>query len=75
MPLTYKKLKQILDDYGFILHVQHGSHRKSMRNWKVVLPPEHKELRPWTALSILKMIADVVEISHLEILKKYKIKL
>ena len=76
MPLTPKIIKKILSDYGFIFDRQQGSHQQYKKWSFVVTVPDHKEFRPWTALSMLKSIAKSREGEvYSDIIKKYSIKL
>jgi predicted RNA binding protein YcfA (HicA-like mRNA interferase family) len=59
MPITYKEILRVLIDYDYTMDRQNGSHQIWKRDdiTQPIVVPKHKELKPWTAKSILQDIA------------------
>ena len=65
---------KIVNFYGYELKSQKGSHKKFSKNWKTVVIPQHKELKPKTVLSILKQIANNEWLYYKDIIATFKLK-
>ncbi|MFA6255644.1 MAG: type II toxin-antitoxin system HicA family toxin [Candidatus Absconditabacterales bacterium] len=74
MPLRYEQILRILEDYGFVLDRQNGSHKRYQKGELGVTVGFHKEFPPRTAKSMLQSIADIVGINVKILIKKYSIK-
>lgn len=75
MPLRYEQILRILEDFGFVLDRQNGSHKRYQK-WNLgVTVWFHKEFPPKTAKSMLESIADIVGLETKILIKKYNIKL
>ncbi len=75
MPLTYKQIIKIINDFWFKKIRIRGSHYRFELNWKWITIPFHKEFPPKTSQSILKDISNFTKTDYKEIIKKYNIKL
>ncbi len=56
MPLKFKELQKILKDFWYKLDHQRWSHQTYSFGDKMITVPRHKELKAWTAQSILQDI-------------------
>lgn len=75
MPLSYKQLLKIALSYGYTEVSQKWSHVK-FRKWEnSIVVPKHKELKKWTAISILKDIALQNTTTLEEIKKEWGVKI
>jgi len=75
MPLNYKALHKILTSMDYVITSQKGSHIK-YRKWSdSVIVPKHKEIKKWTASSILKDMAQQSDTTIDHIKKEWSIKL
>jgi predicted RNA binding protein YcfA (HicA-like mRNA interferase family) len=75
MPLRYEQILRILEDFGFVLDRQNGSHKRYQKGILWVTVWFHKEFPPKTAKSMLQSIADIVWLDIKTLIKKYDIKL
>lgn len=75
MPLTYKLTKKILNDIGFILDRQTGSHQQRKINNKIATVPFHDEYNIKTAKSILNQIYIASWVDSKKLMSDYNIKL
>lgn len=64
-----------MSDFGYSIVSQKGSHIKYRKVHDTIITPNHKELKPWTGLTILKDICNQNSLSYQELIKKYQIKL
>ena len=75
MPISYKQIIKIITKYWYKLKTQKWSHKKFIKNNKPIIIPEHKELKPKTALSIIKLLAKYENLDYKEIIKENNLKL
>ena len=75
MPLKYKLIMDILNDYNFEKTRSKWSHIRYERDWYWLTVWFHKEYPPKTAKSMLNDIAKISEIDYFDLIKKYNIKL
>lgn len=75
MPLTYKKLKSILNNSWYSIVHQVWSHVKFRKEHATLLVPCHDELKIWTARNILKDFCRQNNMNLKECLKQYEIHL
>ena len=54
--ISAKKLITILEEKGFLIVSQRGSHIKLKRNGETIVVPNHKEIRKGTLKNILRML-------------------
>jgi predicted RNA binding protein YcfA (HicA-like mRNA interferase family) len=54
MPVTYKQVLRILQDYSYYKNRQSGSHEvRELENGENIVVPKHTELKPGTAKAVL----------------------
>ena len=75
MPVSYKQLLKIVAYYDYKLISQKWSHQKFSKNGKSFILPKHKELKPKTALSILKQIGNYEKVDFKQIIKEFNLKI
>ncbi len=75
MPLTYKQVQLILDDFDFILSRSNWSHFRYEKQWFWVTVPFHKEFATKTAKSILSDISKIWWVDYKQLIEKYNIKI
>ncbi len=75
MPLKYNLIIKILKDLDFICVRSKWSHFRFEKNWYWLTVWFHKEYPPKTAKSMLKDIANIVNIEYIDLINKYNIKI
>jgi len=75
MPLTYKQIIRIIEDFWFKKTRVKWSHFRYELNNKWLTIAFHKEFPPKTAKSMLNDIANITNTPYKELIKKYNIKL
>ncbi len=75
MPVSYNQIIKIINEFNYKIKSQRWSHKKFIKNNKSIIIPEHKELKPKTALSIIKLLAKYENKDYKTIIKDYNLKI
>ncbi len=75
MPISFNQIVKIIHNFNYKLKTQRWSHKKFIKNNKPIIIPKHKELKPKTALSIIKLLAEYENKDYKTIIKDYNLKL